>query len=503
MLFNSYEFIFGFLPISLIGFYLLARYSHKAAALWLLMVSLFFYGWWQPASVPLLVGSAAFNFAMGNVIFRRRQAGAAVRIYLTGGIAANLLLLGYYKYQYFLGGLIGLSLEKAVMPLGISFFTFTQIAYLIDVSRRVAWESKPIHYGLFVTYFPHLLSGPILHHAQMMPQFARPWVYRFCWGRFTVGLFLLGVGLFKKVVLADNISVYVDRIFSLAETGESMTMLESWCGAIAYTMQIYFDFSGYSDAAVGMSLMFGIRLPINFFSPYRATSIIEFWRRWHMTLSRFLRDYLYIPLGGNRHGPGRRHLNLLITMVLGGFWHGAGWTFIIWGGLHGLYLLTAHLWRDHVSIKLPRVIGWGMTFTAVVIAWVWFRAATVDGALALLQGMAGWNGLVLPAGLHKLAGPLAPVLNQWGVQFDSTRIGYLMPSPDQMLILACMSVIAVAAPNCYQLLRRYRPALEVGHLAAGGWRWRPTAGWAAFTGLLFFFVLVSLGQVSEFLYFNF
>ncbi len=504
MLFNSYEFIFLFLPITLTGFYLISRISHKSAALFLLASSLFFYAWWQPIFLPLLVGSAIFNFVMGNQISRTRLAGGNTRAVLTAAIMANIFLLCYYKYQHFIGAIFGLSLDKVEMPLGISFFTFTQIAYLIDVSRRIAWERKPVNYGLFVTYFPHLLSGPILHHAQMMPQFDHPSIFRFNWGRFTVGLFLLSCGLFKKIILADNLSVYVGRIFSLAETGDKMTFVESWFGALAYTLQIYFDFSGYSDAAVGMSLMFGIRLPMNFFSPYQATSIIDFWRRWHMTLSRFLRDYLYIPLGGNRHGPLRRHLNLMITMLLGGLWHGAGWTFVIWGGLHGFYLLVAHLWRDHVALPMPRLLGWMLTFLAVVIAWVWFRGETPAGVWALLQGMYGANGVVVPSGAGRLFGPATPWLIGLGVQFDSTRIGYLLPSPDQMAILVVMLLIALGSPNCYQLLRRYRPALESEGLALESrWRWRPNKTWAIYSGVLLFAALIGLGEVTEFLYFNF
>jgi alginate O-acetyltransferase complex protein AlgI len=349
VLFNSPEFILFYLPVVVAVFFLLARWQRKAAALWLAVASLFFYGWWNPNFVVLLLASVVFNFYMGSAISRRREAISAfstaksVRPLLVLAIGANLALLAYFKYANFFidstNALTGsnFALLNIVLPLGISFFTFTQIAFLVDASRGLAREYDFVHYLLFVTYFPHLIAGPVLHHKQMMPQFAERSTYLPNRENIVVGLTIFCVGLAKKVIIADSLSVYASPVFAAAEKGVAITFFEAWGGLLAYTFQLYFDFSGYSDMAIGLSLLFGVTLPINFNSPYQATNIIEFWRRWHMTLSQFLRDYLYVPLGGNRLGVSRRHFNLMVTMVLGGLWHGANWTFVIWGALHGFF----------------------------------------------------------------------------------------------------------------------------------------------------------------------
>jgi len=328
---------------------------------------------------------------------------------LASAIAANLALLGYFKYGGFflenVDGLLGRPFAdpRIVLPLGISFFTFTQIAYLVDTWKGRANERNPVHYALFVTYFPHLIAGPILHHSEMMPQFRIPLTYQFDFDKFTTGLCIFAFGLFKKVVLADGVAKFVAPVFDSAERGVAVSLPDAWGGALAYTFQLYFDFSGYCDMAIGLSWLFGIALPLNFDSPYKATSIIAFWRRWHMTLSRFLRDYLYIPLGGNRHGSARRYINLFATMTIGGLWHGAGWTFVAWGALHGAYLWANHAWSTatHTRLNLVAVpppvrstIAWLLTFLAVVVGWVLFRARTIAGAGQVLAGMAGLHGIV-------------------------------------------------------------------------------------------------------------
>ena len=405
MLFNSYAFIFVFLPAVLLGFFQLARLHPRYAAAWLALASLAFYGYWNPAYIGLLLGSIICNFAFGTWL--ARSFGRRGTHLLVVAIAANLVLLGYYKYaNFFLSSIDTLSganwsLGQIILPLGISFFTFTQIAFLVDTWQGKVKEFNFVHYVLFVTYFPHLIAGPVLHHREMMPQFAHSETYRLDWGNIANGMMLFTLGLCKKTLLADAIAPYATAIFDGVQHGSSIGVLptayEAWAGALAYTLQIYFDFSGYTDMALGIALMFGVRLPINFDSPYKATSIIEFWRRWHMTLSRFLRDYLYIPLGGNRHGKLRRYLNLMITMVLGGLWHGAGWTFVLWGTLHGIYLTINHLWRDLIADKyLKRVPRWfsmplgGMlTFIAIVTSWVLFRATDLAQAVTMLKAMYG------------------------------------------------------------------------------------------------------------------
>lgn len=363
MLFNSYIFIFCFLPIVMIGFFGLARISRAFAVSWLALASVFFYGYWNPTYVGLLLGSIIFNYKMGMWITKADAQDDKVlkKRLLTFAITGNLLLLIYYKYANFfvtnVNSLIGTdwSFNNLILPLGISFFTFTQIAYLVDTFQGKVKEYNFSHYLLFVTYFPHLIAGPVLHHKQMMPQFNATATYRISLENIAIGLTFFSIGLAKKVLLADNLAEYATPVFTAADTGVPVQFFGAWVGALAYTFQLYFDFSGYSDMAIGISKMFGVNLPINFNSPYKAQSIIEFWRRWHISLSQFLREYLYFPLGGNRKGPTRRYINLLITMVLGGLWHGANWTFVIWGGLHGLYLCINHFWL-HMLVKLRKLL---------------------------------------------------------------------------------------------------------------------------------------------------
>ena len=329
-------------------------------------------------------------------------------------IAVNLFFLIYFKYANFfvdnLNHLTGsaLSLATVVLPLGISFFTFTQIAFLADTWQGKVKEFNFVHYALFVTYFPHLIAGPVLHHAEMMPQFAKRNVCHVNWDNMAVGLSIFVLGLAKKVLLADAVADFSTPVFDAVKAGGQPMLFESWVGALAYTLQLYLDFSAYSDMAIGLSLMFNVRLPLNFNSPYKATCIIDFWRRWHMTLSRFLRDYLYIPLGGSRLGTKRRYVNLMLTMLLGGLWHGAGWTFVIWGALHGFYLLVNHAWRalkQHFGWshggRLATLAAGALTFLAVVVGWVFFRADSFSSAVTMLQGMVGVNGVSLPSSLER------------------------------------------------------------------------------------------------------
>jgi len=405
MLFNSLVFFFGFLPVTLLGYFVLGRVSRPAASGFVALASIVFYGWWSVAYIPLLLGSILFNFLTGNAISAQAEGTVRRRQICYGAIAANLVLLGYYKYfNFFLTNIESLAGQPVqslniILPLGISFFTFTQIAYLVDSLKGKVRERSFVDYVLFVTYFPHLIAGPVLHHAEMMPQFMDKQNYRPRVAAFSVGLAFFLVGLIKKVVFADGIQPFVGGVFE-SPANQSLSSADAWLGALAYSLQLYFDFSGYCDMAVGIARMMNIRLPYNFDSPYQSTSIVEFWRRWHMTLSRFLRDYLYIPLGGNRKGEARRYLNLFVTMLLGGLWHGAGWTFIAWGALHGLYLTVNHLWRTGIGEarlnRLPaiptKIAGWAITMIFVVIGWVYFRATDVGAANRILSAMFGANG---------------------------------------------------------------------------------------------------------------
>ena len=411
MLFNSPEFLLVFFPATLLGFFLLARLSTETAAAWLGIASLVFYGWWSLDAVPLLVGSICSNFAVSRWLVPTASLSEQTRRYLMyGAVGANLALLGFFKYANFFvdnmnAGLVasgGSAVEalNIALPIGISFYTFTQIAFLVDCWKGKVAERNFSHYLLFVTYFPHLIAGPVLHHSQMMPQFASAQTYRFNSRTVFAGLTIFALGLAKKVIIADSLADFVNPAFEQAALGETVSFVDGWAAAVGYALQLYFDFSGYSDMAIGISLCFGVQLPINFNAPYRATSIIEFWRRWHISLSTFLRDYLYIPLGGNKLGPVRRHLNLFITMVLGGLWHGASWNFVLWGALHGLFLAVNHAWRRITGPArfglLGRCAAWFVTFTCVCIAWVLFRAADLTTAASIYRGMMGLNGVVLP-----------------------------------------------------------------------------------------------------------
>src|SRR6266481_4692251 len=405
MLFNSYLFIFLFLPVVLAGYFILGRLGNLAAVIWLTLASLLFYSASNWQFVPLLAASVAFNYVIGLTLISTRLSGRLRFAALTIGVAVDLLVLGTFKYAGFLAANLnaifstGLTVD-ILLPVGISFYTFTQIAFLVDACRgHVARYALP-HYALFVTYFPHLIAGPILHHKDMIPQFERKEAKHADPHLILCGLIIFGIGLFKKTWLADG----VQRLVALAFGPNPPSFDQAWIGALAYTFQLYFDFSGYSDMAIGISLMFGIFLPLNFNSPYKATSIIDFWRCWHMTLSQFLRDYLYIPLGGNRHGPVLRYVNLMITMLLGGLWHGAAWTFVAWGALHGAYLCINHAWNNYGPDLAPRfarlakLTAFILTFLSVVVAWVFFRADSMASALFILSKMTDPTHIVFGRG---------------------------------------------------------------------------------------------------------
>ena len=446
MLFNSKEFLLAFLPLTLVILYLLARADyHRLAVTWLVAACLFFYGWWNPPYLILLVLSILFNYTVGGILIRRRSDDdVKVRKFaLILGIGGNLAALGYFKYFNFfvnnLNGLFSLSLsDKSIfLPLGISFFTFHQIAYLVDTYRQ---ETTPVslgHYALFVSFFPQLIAGPIVRFHEVMTRLTSSDAFKLDLEQLGSGITLLLLGMFKKVCLADGLSPYVTNVFHAANGPVALTFFESWGAALCYTLQIYFDFSGYSDMAIGMGLMMGVNLPINFNSPYKAVNFIDFWRRWHMSLSRFLRDYLYIPLGGNRKGKFRRYLNVMVTMLLGGLWHGANWTFVFWGGFHGLCIVINHAWhnlRAWLGWPVGQERRWGralaqmLTFFFVVVAWVFFRAETFTAAERVLEGMAGINGMVLPSQILNLAPFLKHFISGQGtvpLLADGTVMGFI------------------------------------------------------------------------------
>jgi D-alanyl-lipoteichoic acid acyltransferase DltB (MBOAT superfamily) len=478
MLFNSYPFILLFLPVVLAGYFWLGRGGNLAPVVWLALASLTFYciGNWQ--FVGLLVASIAFNYGIGYLLIAVRLGPARRRAALVVGVAGDLLVLGIFKYAGFVTDNLNALFDTGfavhiLLPVGISFYTFTQIAFLVDAWRgQVSAYALP-HYALFVTYFPHLIAGPILHHKDMIPQFERKDAKRPHAHLMLCGVIIFAIGLFKKTCLADGIQPLVALAFAQAQP----TFDQAWLGALAYTFQLYFDFSGYSDMAIGISLMFGIFLPVNFNSPYKAASIIEFWRRWHMTLSQFLRDYLYIPLGGNRRGRVLRYVNLMITMLLGGLWHGAAWTFVVWGALHGAYLCINHGFNalvPNIPSRLARPAhgaGLLLTFLAVVVAWVFFRAETLPSALKLLAAMA-----------------------------DPSRIAFGREEIAALLQVAVYAALVCLAPNTQEIMGYDHGNRVVGeHLRAE--RIRPLFLYGASAVLAL--GILGIQSHSEFIYFRF
>lgn len=417
MLFNSYAFLFHFLPVTLTGFLFLFYINRKDLALsWLTLASLYFYSQWNLWNLPLLLASVTGNFFVGRLI------GQGKRFALPLGVGFNLLLLGWFKYAVFVTSIFGgSSVTEVALPLAISFFTFQQIAYLVDIHRQTINPFRFPQYLLFVSFFPHLIAGPIMHYREMMPQFTQLSITRTHLWTAGLGINFFSIGLFKKVVLADHFATISDPAFANAATAQPLETIIAWQGMLAYTFQIYFDFSGYAEMAIGLGLLFGIWLPINFNSPYRATSITDFWRRWHITLSGFLRDYLYIPLGGNRLGAWRQTFNLLITMLLAGLWHGAGWTFILWGGLHGLLLMLNHRIAK-IAGRLPwKPISILLTFLLVSLLWVLFRAETLPAVWRYFNALwqyPDFTQIVAAQNLPTLAWLLAGFIIVWG--FPST-----------------------------------------------------------------------------------
>jgi len=496
MIFNSYEFLFLFLPVTLLGFYLLYRRGNDVWMNWISLCSIVFYSYWSLANLPVLLISLFLNFQLAKLLAKNKS-----KALLAFGIALNLLILFYFKYfNFFITTVnetadINFHWHEIILPLGISFFTFQKIAFLADVHKSQKRDLSFPKYVFFITFFPQLIAGPIVHHTEIGWQINKP---RKHWNNFTIGFSILVIGLFKKVMIADPLSGIAAPIFTMAEQGGNPTFLEAWYAAIAYSLQIYFDFSAYSDMAMGIGKMFGIRLPQNFASPYKAVSINDFWRRWHITLSRFLRDYLYIPLGGNRKGPYRQKLNLLITMILGGIWHGASWNFLFWGVLHGTYLTINHLYgaltKSYPWLRLPKFMGWIITMVCVVIAWVPFRAPTMEGAVSLWKGMFMSNGIAFPQRLVDIGFPGGKMIE--GVDISN---GIFMAS----LIILCLVL-----PNTAELTRRYHSSLpSAGYpatFAASRYiRWRPSTLWALYIAILFMIAVVNLTKPTEFLYFQF
>ncbi len=486
MLFNSYVFIFAFLPVTFfVYFYLNSKKLTVAAKSFLVASSLFFYSWWNVAYLPIILFSMLFNYAVGVSLSKTAwHIKVSKKALLIVGIVANVSLLAYFKYADFLISNVNTLLDTHIgllhlaLPLAISFFTFQQIAYLVDSYHGETKEYDFLNYANFVTFFPQLIAGPIVHHHEMMPQFAdiRNKVLKY--KNIAMGLFIFSMGLFKKVIIADTFAVWATSGFDHSKV---LNMAEAWVTSLSYTFQLYFDFSGYTDMAIGAALLFNIKLPINFNSPYKALSIQDFWRRWHMTLSRFLKEYIYIPLGGNRNGEFRTYTNLVITFLIGGIWHGAGWTFVFWGLLHGIAIVIHRAWSQ-MGMRMYALLAWFVTFNFINITWVFFRAKEWDDAIKVLKGMFG-GSLILPPTLQEQL----DFLSHKGVSFSNYWLNSVTRDPYTLWWLAGAMLVVVAFKNSNQITNNLKPNFLT----------------ALYAAILFLISASSLSKLSEFLYFNF
>jgi D-alanyl-lipoteichoic acid acyltransferase DltB (MBOAT superfamily) len=505
VLFNSLEFIFIFLPIAVTLHFLAARWRVAAAVTMTALTSLFFYAWWKPPFVLLPLVSIICNFWLARQILEVDQKTA--RAYAACGVVANLLVLGYFKYFDFLISIFEQRNPGITdVPLALSFTTFVQIAFLIETSRYPAVISLP-RYAMFVSFFPHLIAGPIVRWSELGPQIADSSRYRFDWGNFARGITVFCLGLSKKVLFADGLAAHVAPVFDAAAKGSPVSAIAAWGASVAYSLQLYFDFSGYSEMAIGIGLLFNLRLPLNFAAPFRATSVIDLWRRWHITLSRFLRDFVYVPMGGSECGEMRRAINLFVTMVLGGLWHGANWTFIAWGTLQGILLTFNHLWRAWRGLRKPTMpgclAGWVLTFGAFAFGMTLFRSPDIGTASRLLKAMMGLGAAPSNA-------PISVSFDFWLIEknyvteaFVRTWLGSYW-SVVGTLVTVGMLVIALALPDTMEFVdyREGEPHSE--------WRrtsrflvWSPSIGWAVAILTLFAVAFSQLSHFSEFLYYQF
>jgi len=533
MLFQSIEFIYIFFPM-FCGIYVYLRINdlHLYSKVWVVFASLVFYTWWYPPNIILLLVSIGVNYALGTVVGTPLQSSnncLPQKIFLTFGVILNLVALAYFKYWFFILENINLisghefAASSIVLPLAISFFTFQQIAFLVDRYRSHISMPSFIDYLFFVTFFPQLIAGPIVLSKEIFPQLKQKIWRKPNWADASIGLSLFSLGVFKKIFFGDNLADVADQVFGAAST-EPQLLFISWIGVLAFSLQIYFDFSGYSDMAVGLGRIMGISIPFNFNSPYKATSIIEFWRRWHITLSRFLRDYVYISIGGNRKGPGRRHFNIVIVMLLGGLWHGAGWVFVVWGGIHGLSLVVNHIWRNWRETSLipttcaEKAFSWLLTAIVVTFSWIFFRAGDMTTAQNIISGMFGNGGiLVLPTHYAQYFGSFTSLLQSIGVEFSySDKTVYFLQLKMYSLIPIGFLIVFLL-PNSQEYFRLYlddrksddRDNKIVMHFPKVLYhivylcRWRPNAIWGLTCAAAVIWLTLQSNTVKSFVYFEF
>ncbi len=480
---------------------------------WLTGCSLFYYGWWNPIYLLLIGTLMLVNYGLGLAIYQRRF---APRLLMIAGVTFNLAVLGYFKYMdFFISTINGVAdtnyhLLHIILPLGISFFTFQKIAFLVDSYHRKIEQYSFLHYCLFVTFFPQLIAGPIVHYRELMPEFLRIRLNGLTFRHLAVGLSIFAIGLFKKSVIADNVSAPVGPVFNAAAQGVQVSFFEAWGGLLAYTAQLYFDFSGYSDMAIGLALLFGVRLPLNFFSPYKSRNIIEFWQRWHITLSSFLRDYLYFTLGGNRHGKFNRYRNLFLTMLIGGLWHGAAWTFVVWGALHGAYLVVCHGWNALVDgyKRCPRFglfmkpFAYVITFLCIAVSMVLFRADSLSAVWLIFKGLCGVHGIFIDPEEHSFYAWLTAL----GLPVEYSPYAIRFVDKDVLHHLLLVYGIIWLMPNVAQIFAAQHPSITGGDMARAHptrIQWQANLRWSILVACLLLVSLMSLNNVSEFLYFRF
>jgi D-alanyl-lipoteichoic acid acyltransferase DltB (MBOAT superfamily) len=552
MLFNSYEFILAFLPVTVAGFVVFGMRSREWALAWLILASIFFYGWWRPFNLLIIGPSVAVNYAFARALQGLAGRESQQSLVLALGISFNICLLGYFKYANFgmtiLHDVVGedFVLAQIILPLGISFITFQKIAFLVDVAGGRVRSFTARDFLLFVMFFPQLIAGPIVHYGETIPQFHHP-KSRFDANDYAVGITLFCFGLFKKVVLADGIAEYVSPIFTYAAAGGNVTLLQGWFAAVGFALQLYFDFSGYSDMACGLALFFGVRLPLNFDSPLKASNIVDFWLRWHITLTRFLTAYVYnpialtltrrraakgLPMLGARGSSASAFFSVLAwptlaTMLLSGIWHGAGYTFVLWGLLHGLYLIVNHAWRQYgprstqdkgLATSRTPVVGFALTFVAVAFAMVLFRAPNVATAVNVMKGMVGLHGITLPVKLAQLLHQPPMMLLSGAVNGKDFLVA--------VTYLCSFLTIALFLPNSLQVLSKYQPVLQtpkrppmIALFMPGSQPllqtpprlvgfsfaiyWHPTLFWMIFVAALAAISMMQMAGPSEFLYWQF
>jgi len=481
MIFSSFEFIFLFLPLTFcLYFYLNKKKLTILATGSLAFASLFFYSWWNIIYLPLILFSVIINYAFSLLIAKSKLYKKTLLIF---GLLFNLLLLGYFKYSdFFLQNInfvfdTNYSLLKLTLPLAISFFTFQQIAFLVDSFKGYVVKHTFLNYIVFVTFFPQLIAGPIVHHKEMMPQFTKTRNKYINYKNIYLGVFIFSMGLFKKVVIADSFSIWASNGFDVLEY---LSLIEAWVTSLSYTFQLYFDFSGYTDMAIGAALLFNIKLPLNFNSPYKSTNIRDFWQRWHITLSRFLRDYVYIPIGGNKKGSFKMYSNLFTTFLIGGLWHGAGWTFIFWGFMHAFAIVLHRIWSI-TGINLNKLVAWFITFNFINISWIFFRAEQWEDAIKILKGMFGFSGVVLPTIFQNIT----------FLQGNKIVIGevYANFNSDTEITLWLITALFTSLffKNSNQIINVYKPDNKI----------------VVFIVLIFTISLMNVDKNVDFIYFNF